>query len=104
MPLLPWGRVSHNWLAKVYFLGAGTFVFFAFHFDNPYLLLGVYPEAIAVDEGAAFEREIDRRRFDSSSSEPTGCCRRTGARGHPNHAAFQRDCSAFGSRRVRSTR
>ncbi|MFY9265244.1 MAG: HD-GYP domain-containing protein [Solirubrobacterales bacterium] len=58
MPMLPWGRVSHNWLAKVYFLGAGTFVFFAFHFDNPYLLLGVYPEAVAFADVYWYRRSL----------------------------------------------
>lgn len=47
IPLIPWRNVSHNYAAKLYFLGAGSFVFFAFHFDNPYLLLGIYPEMFA---------------------------------------------------------
>ncbi len=47
IPMIPWRRFSHNYIAKLYFLGAGSFVFFAFHFDNPYLLLGIYPEMFA---------------------------------------------------------
>lgn len=45
--MLPWHKWSHNWLAKIYFLGAAWFVIFAIHFDNPYLLLGAFPEIMA---------------------------------------------------------
>ncbi|MBI5310858.1 MAG: HD domain-containing protein, partial [Actinobacteria bacterium] len=47
MATLPWHRKPHNWLAKVYFLGASWFVMFAIHFDNPYLLVGLFPEMMA---------------------------------------------------------
>lgn len=58
IPMIPWGRYSHNLLAKIYFLGAGTFVFFAFHFDNPYLLLGMYPELFAFADVYWYRRSL----------------------------------------------
>ncbi|MBI2690559.1 MAG: HD-GYP domain-containing protein [Solirubrobacterales bacterium] len=58
IPLIPWGRYSHNVLAKIYFLGAGTFVFFAYYFDNPYLLLGIYPELFAFADIYWYRRSL----------------------------------------------
>lgn len=58
IPLIPWRNFSHNYLAKIYFLGAGTFVFFAFHFDNPYLLLGIYPEMFAFADIYWYRRSL----------------------------------------------
>ncbi len=46
--LLPAERMSHHAMARLYFIGIGSFFFFAYHLDNPYLLLGAYPESIAL--------------------------------------------------------
>ena len=56
--LYPWQLRSHHWIAKIYFLGAGWFVYFAIHFDNPYLLLGMFPEMIAFADVYSYRRSL----------------------------------------------
>ncbi|MBI4898667.1 MAG: HD-GYP domain-containing protein [Actinobacteria bacterium] len=46
--VLPAERMSHHAMARLYFIGIGSFFFFAYHLDSPYLLLGAYPESIAL--------------------------------------------------------
>ncbi|HEV7918522.1 MAG TPA: HD-GYP domain-containing protein [Solirubrobacterales bacterium] len=48
LPLLPWHRRSHNWLAKAYLVGAATFIAAAWHFEHSYILFGVFPDLIAL--------------------------------------------------------
>ncbi|MFY9488501.1 MAG: HD-GYP domain-containing protein [Solirubrobacterales bacterium] len=58
MAVVPWASVSYRLMSKIYFLGAGSFLFFAFHFDNPYLLLGVYPEAVSFADIYWYRRSL----------------------------------------------
>ena len=56
--LFPWGRYSHNWIAKVYLLGAVWFVYFAIHLDTPYLLLGLFPIMVGLADAYAYRKSL----------------------------------------------
>ncbi|MBI4897620.1 MAG: HD-GYP domain-containing protein [Actinobacteria bacterium] len=56
--VIPWARYSHNWLAKIYFLGAAWFIFYAIRFDNPYLLLGIWPEMVVFADAYWYRKSL----------------------------------------------